>query len=577
MRSRSDTVRRMAAVGGRHRATLPRGVLREVLRMNAAIHALPFLREGRPSSAGEGALGKTLQIANCKMQNANCGLQFFTLLCVIVATVPLRAQITLNAEFDHGSLDQANSLVAGNLVTLAGRDNFNEGAWKWLYFSASGVVGQTVTWQIDDNFATGGSDLNDHEMVYSYDGQTWHFFDNNQRNSSQRTYTFSNNAPFTENEVFVAYGLPYSFGRTVAHAGQVASSPWVEPTSSANGALVIGQSPGGVDDLGRAIVPRDMYGYKITDPAGGAQKAKIAVIGGVHANETLGNYMLEGFVEFLLGDDFEAARLRRLAEIYVYPMVNPDGRFAGYNRSTVEHPATDPNRVWDSPLYGTLSDVKLVGDALLADTGGDVDYFIDFHSTVADKLGHYGFVLPSMQNDPFWTTFLSLEPEVDTRDASLVSLTAARFGRAELNAEFTTTFETEFLAGENVDRFLGLGESIGQAFELSFRVPADINFDGVLDEQDWLRFIDGAETDLAGLTAIEAFAAGDLDGDGVNGIADFGIFKQAYVNAHGPTGFQALFAVPEPGSGAMLLMTLAGFGFRATVGCAGAALVTPYA
>ncbi|MGI9429892.1 MAG: M14-type cytosolic carboxypeptidase [Bythopirellula sp.] len=469
-----------------------------------------------------------------------------------------QAQITLDFDFDHGSLDAANSSVNGSMVQLAGRDNFNSGDWKWLYFSADNVNGMTPTFQIDDDFATGGSNLNNHEMVYSYDQQTWQFFDNNNRSSGQNTFTFSNNTAFTQNQVYVAYGLPYSYGRMTSHTSQLVSSPWVSPTGSGNSSLVIGQSPGGTDDLGRAIAARDMFGYKITDSSVTGPKQKIAVISGVHSNETLGNYTLEGLVNFLTGDDFEAAQLRRQAEFYVYPMANPDGRFAGYNRSTVQQESDDPNRFWDSPLYGFMSDIKEVGDALLADTGGDVDYFIDFHSTVVGKDGHYAFVHPDFQSDPFWLNLLQLDPSVSTRNASLVSLTAAKFGRDELNAEFSITFETQFIGGENIDRFHDLGNDVGLAFNQVFRVFADLNFDGQLDEQDWLQFIAGAETDLSGLSSIDAYSAGDLDGDGVNSIVDFGLFKDAFVATHGLAGFVELLApIPEPSTTTLLLIALA--------------------
>ena len=95
--------------------------------------------------------------------------------CMVLATGVAFGQITLNGEFDHGSLDEANSSVNGSMVTLAGRDNFNPGDWKWLYFSADNVNSLQPTFQIDDDFATGGSNLNDHEMVYSYDQQNWQF------------------------------------------------------------------------------------------------------------------------------------------------------------------------------------------------------------------------------------------------------------------------------------------------------------------------------------------------------------------------------------------------------------------
>lgn len=472
-------------------------------------------------------------------------------------------QIVLDANFDHGSLDEANSSAVGSFVSLSGRDNFNPGDWKWIYFSAGNVEGLTPIFQIDDDFATGGGNLNDHEMVYSYDGQTWQFFDNNVRNASQDTFTFSNNQQFTQNEVFVAYGLPYSNGRVISHTAQIATSPWVSPTGSGNSSLVIGQSPGGIDDLGRSIAPRDIFGYKITDPSVTGPKQKIALLGGVHSNETLGNYTLEGLVNFLVGDDFEAAQLRKQVEFYVYPMANPDGRFAGYNRSTVQQVNNDPNRFWDSPLYGFMSDIKVVGDALLADTGGDVDYFIDFHSTVSGKDGHFGFVLPAFQSDPLWQNLLQLEPTISTRDASLISLTAAKFGRDELSAEFSITFETQFIGGENVDRFHDLGENFGVAFNQALRVFADLNFDGQLDEQDWLQFIASAETDLSELSAIDAYAAGDLDGDGVNSIVDFGLFEEAFVATHGAAGFaELLSSIPEPTTLSQILIAVVLFNGR---------------
>lgn len=482
---------------------------------------------------------------------------------LVLGTMAAFSQITLDADFDHGSLDEANSSVNGSMVQLAGRDNYNPGEWKWLYFSADNVNGLQPTFQIDDNLASGDSNLNDHEVVYSYDQQTWLFFDNNARDAGMNTYTFSNNSPFTQNQVYVAYGLPYSYGRVVSHTAQVATSPWVTSTISGNASLVIGQSPGGIDDLGRVVAARDMFGYKITDTSTSAPKKKIALTSGVHANETLGNFTLEGLVNFLLSDDLQASILRKYADFYVYPMANPDGRFAGYNRSTVQHVTFDPNRFWQSPNYNGMSDIKVVGDALLADTAADVDYFIDLHSTVVGTDGHFGYLHPDYQADPFWLSFLQLEPSVNTNNASLIDLTAQKFGRDELNAEFTMTLETQYIAGENVSRFHTMGENIGLAFEQVLSMFADLDFDGELDEQDWLLFIAGSETNLSGLTPIEAYQAGDLDGDGKNSIADFGLFKDAYIVANGLSGFESLFIqVPEPSTFVFVLLGLAEYPWR---------------
>jgi hypothetical protein len=477
------------------------------------------------------------------------------------------AVITLDANFDSGSVclspapasacDDTGvySTVSGNTVTLSGRDNFNNGSWKWLYFLANGVNGEQVMFEIGDDFATGGSSLNDHRMMYSYDQLNWQFFDNNARSSG--TFSFSNNAAFNQNSVYVAYGQPYPYQRTVDHTNSIVSSPWVTPTASGNSSLVVDQSPGGTDDIGRTITPKNLYGYKITDPNYAGPKQKIVAISGVHANETLGNFTLEGLVDFLLSDDLAAAQLRRYAEFYVYPMANPDGRYAGYNRSTVQQRNVDPNRAWNPPTYTdpddpspTLLDIQALGEAIRDDTDEDVDYLIDFHSTVNPAVPyHHGLILPAWQSDPFWLALQDLEPQVLTEAAALVDFTGAKFGRDVLNAEFSATFETVFPVNETIDRYLDLGRNFGLAWHDVFFVPADLNFDGELDGEDWNIFIAGSESDMALLSPIERYELGDLDGDGENSFGDFVAFKELYDSVNGTGSFAAMLAgVPEPSS-----------------------------
>lgn len=494
-------------------------------------------------------------------RNSSAGLlTVVALACWTPGGGDANAQIVLDADFDHGSLDEAGSLVVGNLVQLAGRDNFNPGDWKWLYVSADGVLGQTPTFVIDDNFATGGANLNSHEMVYSYDQDEWFFFENNNRNASADTYTFSKNGPFTADRVYVAYGLPYSLGRAAAHTAAISTSPWVAPTLSGGSDLVIGQSPGGVDDLGREISPQDLYGYRITDPAATGLKAKIVLLGGVHANETLGNHTLEAMVDYLLSDTLDAALLRRRADFYVYPMVNPDGRFAGYNRSTVEDPARDPNRSWDPPSYDGQSEIAAVANAILADTAADVDFFIDFHSTVQAGSSHFAFldIDRNFHLNPFWRRLRELEPTLETFDADLVNDTAAKFGFAEAGAGFTMTFETRYIAGENEDRFVTLGQNFAQAFADILATPlGDLDFNGVVNTADWVLLAANAQTITAGLSVIDAYAAGDLNGDGANDVLDFGLFKSIYENANGAGSFARLLAgAPEPSAMILALVVI---------------------
>src|SRR5262245_703475 len=104
--------------------------------------------------------------------------------------VVAQAAITLDANFDEGALKSYS--IAGSTVNLVGRDSYafsnhqlGSGDWRWIYFKATGVQGQNLTFSISGEFGGDDTDypptpanheLKDHEMVYSYDGVNWSFF-----------------------------------------------------------------------------------------------------------------------------------------------------------------------------------------------------------------------------------------------------------------------------------------------------------------------------------------------------------------------------------------------------------------
>lgn len=95
---------------------------------------------------------------------------------------------------------------------------------------------------------------------------------------------------------------------------------------------------------------------------------------------------------------------------------------------------------------------------------------------------------------------------------------------------------------------------------------ADLNSDETLDGNDWIKFITNAQADLSGMSADEALALGDFDGDMDNDLDDFILFRQAYEMAHPePGAFEAMVAiygVPEPTTGLLLLAGLLTIGNR---------------
>lgn len=382
------------------------------------------------------------------------------------------ANLRFSQDFDHGSLDVSKVVVKDDRVLLAGRDNFNRGRWKWIHFEASGVKDRHLTFEIGDNFASGASRLKDLRMVYSHDGNTWSFFDQNRWESRANRFTFFNDAAFREDRVIIAYSFPYPYRRVAEHVNRINQSPWVAPTRSGDLNLVIGQSAGGIDCVGREVPPHDLFGFVITDPSVDLPKVKISITGGVHANEVLANHVLEGLIDFLISDDPRADGLRQAAEFFIYPMVNPDGRFAGYNRGGVEHESRDTNRFWHEDLYQDMKEIKTVAEALLRDTGGEVTWHFDFHSW-SNTTPHFVILDPETLQTLFWEKLQILEPTKRHQISDGSSRTGRWFGLHRLGATFSLTPETMFRPDENVDRYHAMGRHF--AIALSQEVAATLS------------------------------------------------------------------------------------------------------
>jgi hypothetical protein len=94
-------------------------------------------------------------------------------------------------------------------------------------------------------------------------------------------------------------------------------------------------------------------------------------------------------------------------------------------------------------------------------------------------------------------------------------------------------------------------------------LEGDFSLNNQLDAADWLSFIADMETDLSGLSQVEAYREGDLNGDGENNIADFVEFKALYDDFNGGGAFLQMvqgLSAPEPSSFVLLgtAMLLAG-------------------
>ncbi len=531
--------------------------------------------------------------------------RLFTLIAAFAAVAPAaRAVITLDANFDSGSLKSYT--VSRGEVDLVGRDSYafsnhqlGSGDWRWIYFKATGVQGQNLTFSISGEFAgddtnypptPNNHELKDHEMVYSYDNVNWNFFPhaNNQllnignpdTNGANDVFKFGLGQPFAQDTVYVAYALPYQYSRTVALTQQVLASPWGMPTASAHGNAdgIIGQSPAGTDDIGRSIPALNLYAYRITNPATDSTtpKHKVMIATGQHAAETLGIHTYEGLVQWLISDDPRAAALRDKVEVFGYPTLNASGRYAGLSRAMLQFPNTDSNGYW-SPVSGSSGYVnperteqKFNGEAMRTDKastpGNNVDLFLDLHSSVPDYnivgpngqggslnpgdglyRDDWGYITTGHENDPWWLALRALQPNLLQRGSSTSGTTLPAFARTYLNAQMSVTLENQFAISRPVSFYQDYGKNIGIAMYQAYvrvanALPGDFDEDGDVDQGDlaaWQQFV-------GTLTGAQHYQ-GDANGDGRVDGADLLVWQQQF-------GTAATTAVPEPGSAVIVFV-----------------------
>ncbi len=185
------------------------------------------------------------------------------------------------------------------------------------------------------------------------------------------------------------------------HLAQIRQSRYVSSTPAGDEHFVVGRTsgwdgnpetywtavhvppvtdPDGDPAMTPVIPTQPIHAYRITDPETDGLKTTIVLTDG-NQSEYPASWAFHATIDFLIGDDPRAAELRRRAVFYVYPLLNPDGRFIMSREQNPELLAAgwhNHKRVWDS--VGLFSTVDTLTAAIRYDTGGQTDYFIDFHA-----------------------------------------------------------------------------------------------------------------------------------------------------------------------------------------------------
>jgi alpha-L-fucosidase len=183
--------------------------------------------------------------------------------------------------------------------------------------------------------------------------------------------------------------------------------------------------------------------------------------------------------------------------------------------------------------YWTMNDGQTTG-AFEIELGGihDVDGFIvQEHIALGQRIG--GYAIDAFINGAYQTvvTGTSLGYQRIDRLPTAVETSRIRFRVTQANAV------------PLISSFQVLGDVVLGA-------TGDLDLNGVIELADWQLYLAGVGMDLSALEPLERFEKGDLNGDGLNNLADLDLFITAYDDVHGTGAFSAsvLARVPEPAS-----------------------------
>ncbi len=282
-------------------------------------------------------------------------------------------------EFDS-AIESGNGVgfepAGDGVYTFRLRPDTNSDDRQWFHFRISGAMGSALTLRLE-----GTTDCNvpSHfafaRPVVSHDGgTTWHHVGGDcTHDPAAGTFTFSV-APRSD-DCRVALAVPYTHSDVQRAIRRWTQHPFVRHAV-----------------VGASIEGRDIDYLRLDPPevAGSPRQPSVWLTARQHAGETPASFTFEGLADFLVSDDPRAAGLRERVPLHILPMLNPDGVVAGNYRDNAA--GTNLNRTWKSPDPATAPEIHAV-HALMErweDSGGSVDFFIDFHSDSFAR-EHYAF------------------------------------------------------------------------------------------------------------------------------------------------------------------------------------------
>ncbi|CAF98247.1 unnamed protein product, partial [Tetraodon nigroviridis] len=191
---------------------------------------------------------------------------------------------------------------------------------------------------------------------------------NSGHSATLHSLTWTVQFPYDRDTCYLAHCYPYTYSHLQRYLRAVASNPAVASYCT-------------LRVLCHSLAGNAVYVVTVTSRGGAAEdkrKKNVVVTARVHPGETNGSWMMEGFLDFLLGDSDDARLLRDTFVFKVVPMLNPDGVIVGNYRCSLA--GRDLNRNYRTGLRDSFPSVwhtrKMV-ERLVNET--DVVLYCDFH------------------------------------------------------------------------------------------------------------------------------------------------------------------------------------------------------
>lgn len=298
--------------------------------------------------------------------------------------------LVFNSKFESGNLKKAIKMSDYEYKLLLNSDTNTYGQNHWYYFTVFNPRKSPITFQIinmlkfDDLYKAGLQPAIFSQKYCEKTGTRWHrdgskidYFMNSDSLPGKPYYTlsFTYDFRYCKDLVHFAYSIPYTYTDLSRYLYFIKEKyeniARVDPlcTSLAGNTcemLTITENiktyksfedethEWGISSAGRRMMRNKLkrkrnqaklVGKKVSDEH--EEKFGVVLTSRVHSGETVSSFMMNGAIEFLLGESRGARILRKKFVFKIVPMLNPDGvRYGNYRCSLL---GVDLNRRWDKP------------------------------------------------------------------------------------------------------------------------------------------------------------------------------------------------------------------------------------